>query len=44
MGTLFWKEWLEQRRSYRLLAAVTVLAIGGMLGPLVYFFLGREET
>ena len=39
MGTLFWKEWLEQRRSYRLLAAVTVLAIGGMLGPLTAKYL-----
>jgi ABC-2 type transport system permease protein len=37
--TLFWKEWLEQRRSYRLLAAVIVLAIAGILGPLTAKYL-----
>src|SRR3990172_8224358 len=39
MRTLFWKEWLEQRRSYRLLAAVIVLAIAGILGPLTAKYL-----
>jgi len=34
MRTLFWKEWLEQRRSYRLVVALVVLAIAGILGPL----------
>jgi len=37
--TLLWKEWLEQRRSYRLLAAVIVLAIAGILGPLTAKYL-----
>jgi len=37
--TLFWKEWLEQRRSYRLLAAVIALAIAGSLGPLTAKYL-----
>jgi len=37
--TLFWKEWLEQRRSYRLLAAVIALAIAGILGPLTAKYL-----
>jgi ABC-2 type transport system permease protein len=39
VGTLLWKEWLEQRRSYRLLAAVIVLAIAGILGPLTAKYL-----
>ena len=39
MRTLLWKEWLEQRRSYRLLAAVIVLAIAGILGPLTAKYL-----
>jgi ABC-2 type transport system permease protein len=39
VGTFFWKEWLDQRRSYRLLAAVIVLAIAGILGPLTAKYL-----
>src|SRR3990172_11712080 len=39
MRTLLWKEWLEQRRSYRLLAAIIVLAIAGILGPLTAKYL-----
>jgi ABC-2 type transport system permease protein len=34
MGTLFWKEIVEQWRSYRLLIVAAVLAAFGMMGPL----------
>lgn len=34
-GTAFRKEWLEQRRSYRLLVTAVVLTLFGLLSPLI---------